>query len=170
MTAGDGGRIHGWWNQFHRGIQQTGMATTHTIFLVMERRSKKNIDLRSQLKCGGVSGGVKGQDEREERALDPAAHASEVVRLDNSQRRHTQNDSTQEIFILIGGPKGHPHSGQALGHPICGGEFASQEPASRPDSYLPGLRNETGGTRSAVVGLHPKALARLIGENWRAVQ
>jgi len=93
MTAGDGGRIHGWWNQFHRGIQQTGMATTHTIFLVMERRSKKNIDLRSQLKCGGVSGGVKGQDEREERALDPAAHASEVVRLDNSQRRHTRNDN-----------------------------------------------------------------------------
>src|SRR6201998_3158797 len=62
MTVRDGGRIHGWWNQFHRLIQRTGMA--YTRFSDMERSSENNSDLRSQHKCQGVSGGVKGQDER----------------------------------------------------------------------------------------------------------
>src|ERR1700751_1712860 len=62
MTVRDGGRIHGWWNQFHRLIQRTGMA--YTRFSDMERSSENTSDLRSQLKCQGVSGGVKGQDER----------------------------------------------------------------------------------------------------------
>src|ERR1700758_2818010 len=62
MTVRDGGRIHGWWNQFRRLIQRTGMA--YTRFSDMERSSENNSDLRSQLKCQGVSGGVKGQDER----------------------------------------------------------------------------------------------------------
>src|ERR1700751_2836612 len=62
MTVRDGGRIHGWWNQFHRLIQRTGMA--YTRFSDMERSSENNSDLRSQLKCQGVRGGVKGHDER----------------------------------------------------------------------------------------------------------
>jgi len=67
MTAGDGGRIHGWWNRFHRLIQHTGMAYTHG-FSTMERSSEKNSDLRSQLKCEGARGGVKGRDERQKTA------------------------------------------------------------------------------------------------------
>gem|GEM_PF-5174539 len=62
MTVSDGGRIHGWWNQFRRLIQRTGMA--YTRFSDMERSSENNSDLRSQPKCQGVSGRVKGQDER----------------------------------------------------------------------------------------------------------
>jgi len=93
MTVSDGSRIHGWWNQFHRVIEENGHGDTHG-FSTMERSSKKNFDLRSKLKCGGVRGGVKGRDERKERALDPAPHADAVVRLDRRQRRHTQDDST----------------------------------------------------------------------------
>lgn len=31
MAVSDGGRIHGWWNQFHRVIQRTGIGL-HTDF------------------------------------------------------------------------------------------------------------------------------------------
>ena len=66
MTVRDGGRIHGWWNQFHPVIQRTGMA--YTRFSGMERSSDKNSDLRSRMQCEAVSGGVKGQDERQNTA------------------------------------------------------------------------------------------------------
>jgi hypothetical protein len=70
MTVRDGSRIHGWWNQFHRTIEENGHGT-HTDFSTMERSSEKNSELRSKLNCEDVSGGVKGRDERKERALDP---------------------------------------------------------------------------------------------------
>src|ERR1700751_484706 len=93
MTVRDGGRIHGWWNQFHRLIQRTGMA--YTRFSDMERSSENNSDLRSQLKCQGVSGGVKGQDERHRTApWTPATHTHASLCLDNRQRRHTQDDTS----------------------------------------------------------------------------
>ena len=66
MTVRDGGRIHGWWNQFHPVIQRTGMA--YTRFSGMERSSDKNSDLRSRMQCEAGSGGVKGQDERQNTA------------------------------------------------------------------------------------------------------
>jgi hypothetical protein len=62
MTVRDGGRIHGWWNQFHREIQRTGMANTRSS--TKERSSEKNSDLRSHLQPTVVSGGIKGQDKR----------------------------------------------------------------------------------------------------------
>ena len=31
MTVRDGSRIHGWWNQFHRGIEKNGHGDTHTV-------------------------------------------------------------------------------------------------------------------------------------------
>ncbi len=40
----------------------------HTRFSTMERSSEKNADLRSQLNRESVSGGVKGQDERQKKA------------------------------------------------------------------------------------------------------
>ena len=55
----------------------------------MERSSEKNSELRSKLNCEDVSGGVKGRDERKERALDPPAHADALLCLDTGQRRHT---------------------------------------------------------------------------------
>jgi len=62
MTVRDGGRIHGWWNQFHREIQRTGMANTRSS--TKKRSSEKNSDLRSHLQPTVVSGGIKGQDKR----------------------------------------------------------------------------------------------------------
>jgi hypothetical protein len=67
MAVGDGGRIHGWWNQFHREIKENGHGK-HTRFSTMERSSEKNSDLRSQLNCEGMGGGVKDQDERQSTA------------------------------------------------------------------------------------------------------
>ena len=94
MTVRDGSRIHGWWNQFHRTIEENGHGT-HTDFSTMERSSEKNSELRSKLNCEDVSGGVKGRDERKERALDPPAHADALLCLDTGQRRHTRDDTAE---------------------------------------------------------------------------
>jgi len=54
----------------------------HTDFSARERSSANNSELRSQLKCEGVSGGVKGRDERQNGALDPATQTSAALCLD----------------------------------------------------------------------------------------
>jgi len=43
MAVSDGGRIHGWWNQFHRVIQETGMVSTQ----VFSHGTKLGKQLRS---------------------------------------------------------------------------------------------------------------------------
>src|SRR5579859_7327164 len=106
MTVRDGGRIHGWWNQFHPVIQRTGMAHTH--FSTMERSSEKNSDLRSPSKCEAVSGGVKGQDERHRTApLTPPLTATPSYALTQADvvihRMTCDFAQDEKLFLKSGG-------------------------------------------------------------------
>ena len=110
MTAlGGAGRIHGGWNQFHRGIEENGHGQ-HTRFSNYGTKFRKNSDLRSQLKRGAVSGGVKGRDERQKTApLTPPLTATGLLCLDTGQRRHTGNDRQGKSgCVAVGFVVSHP--------------------------------------------------------------